>query len=235
VGPLAASAILIDAGTRTEPDLSMRPTGDRPSIVLVTPTARANLAAFKAMGFSGYLVKPVRQSSLLDQLRARLLAAAQEDMIFSGDEALAFMPADPPVARGQGLDIILAEDNAVNALLTREMLRRRGHRVVEVTTGDAAVEMLKERCFDLLLTDIHMPGMDGIEAARAIRDNEFRLDRPKTRIVALTADIFDVGRRACQDAGMDGFLTKPVDPTELDEMFSQLFPDDGDASRTAAA
>ena len=67
-----------------------------------------------------------------------------------------------------------------------------------------------------------------------IRDNEFRLDRPRTRIVALTADIFDAGRRACHDAGMDGFLTKPVDPSELDEMISKLFGPYNKA-RTAAA
>ena len=73
--------------------------------------------------------------------------------------------------------------------------------------------------FDLVLTDIHMPGMDGIEATMAIRANETRYGRPRTPIVALTADALETGRRACLEAGMDGFLTKPVDPNELDEMF----------------
>src|SRR5690606_1048938 len=104
------------------------------------------------------------------------------------------------------------------------LLRRRGHAVTEVTTGNDAVQAVLERRFDLLLTDIHMPGMDGIEAARAIRAGEARLGRARMPIVALTADALEGGKRACQAAGMDGFLTKPVDPAELEEMFLMLFP-----------
>jgi CheY-like chemotaxis protein len=88
--------------------------------------------------------------------------------------------------------------------------------------------------FDLLLTDIHMPGMDGIEATRAIRRNEVRLARPRTPIVALTADALETGRRACREAGMDGFLTKPVEPTQLDDMFAAFFPTESSARNAAA-
>ena len=109
-------------------------------------------------------------------------------------------------------------------MLIRELLRRRGHNVIEVTTGTDAVKAMSERRFDLLLTDIHMPGMDGIEAARAIRKAEAAGGRSRVPIVALTADAMETGKRACQDAGMDGFLTKPVDPAELKEMFLMLFP-----------
>ena len=129
------------------------------------------------------------------------------------------IPADAP-----GLHILLAEDNPINMMLIRELLRRRGHRVSEVTTGNAAVKAMQEGSFDLLLTDIHMPGMDGIEATRAIREDEARSGRPRTPIVALTADALEAGKRSCQEAGMDGFLTKPVDPAELEEMFLTLFP-----------
>jgi len=69
-----------------------------------------------------------------------------------------------------------------------------------------------------------MPGMDGIEAARAIRAGEARSGQKRTPIVALTADVLEAGRHACLEAGMDGFLTKPVDPTALEEMFRTLFP-----------
>jgi CheY-like chemotaxis protein len=134
-----------------------------------------------------------------------------------------------------GLKILLAEDNPVNALLIRELLRRRGHITKEVTTGSAAVAALDEENFDLLLTDIHMPGMDGIEAARAIRASEEKHGRRRTPIVALTADALETGKRACQEAGMDGFLTKPVDPAELEEMFLMLFPNEDGLSQTAAA
>ncbi len=127
-------------------------------------------------------------------------------------------------ASQSGLTILLAEDNPINMMLIRELLKRRGHNVVEVTTGEDAVKAMAERPFDLLLTDIHMPGMDGIEAARAIRKDEAAAGRARVPIVALTADAMETGKRACQEAGMDGFLTKPVDPAELEEMFLMLFP-----------
>jgi CheY-like chemotaxis protein len=131
---------------------------------------------------------------------------------------------EPALASEQGLRILLAEDNPINMMLIRELLRRRGHSVVEVTTGNDAVQAMMDSRYDLLLTDIHMPGMDGIEAARAIRAGEARSGRPRTPIVALTADALEDGKRACREAGMDGFLTKPVDPAELEEMFLMLFP-----------
>lgn len=122
----------------------------------------------------------------------------------------------------------------MNALLTRELLRRRGHTVREVVSGEAAIAALTDEEFDLVITDIHMPGLDGIEATRRIRRDEFKNSRRHTPIVALTADALETGRLACQDAGMDGFLTKPIDPAELDAMFTRLFPSD-DRVRDAAA
>ena len=83
---------------------------------------------------------------------------------------------------------------------------------------------MARQSFDLLLTDIHIPGMNGIEAARAIRKAEAAADRARVPIVALTADAMETGKRACQETGMDGFLTKPVEPAELEEMFLMLFP-----------
>jgi CheY-like chemotaxis protein len=135
---------------------------------------------------------------------------------------------------GDGLNILLAEDNPINMMLSRELLRRRGHRVTEVTTGNDAVKAMATGDFDLLLTDIHMPGMDGVEATEAIRAAEAQTNRRRTPIVALTADALEDGRRACLDAGMDGFLTKPVDPVELEEMFLMLFPDEEGSHIVAA-
>ena len=133
----------------------------------------------------------------------------------------------------QNLKILLAEDNPINLMLTRELLRRRGHTTTDVTSGDKAVKALETQDFDILLTDIHMPGMDGIEATRAIRENEIANGRPRIPIVALTADALETGKRACADAGMDGFLTKPIDPAELEEMLDAIFP--ADEPRSAAA
>ena len=242
-----ADAILVDAGTGPVPELTTRPGGATPALVMLTPDARGSLPHIRAMGFASYLVKPVRQSSLVRQLtmcRDGVVPAVSEEVAPEGavppviagstpeGSVIARIP-DNPDARS-GLHILLAEDNPINMLLIRELLRRRGHKVTEVTNGNAAVQAMMEGRFDLLLTDIHMPGMDGIEAARAIRAGEARSGSPRTPIVALTADVLESGRHSCLEAGMDGFLTKPVDPSQLEEMFRTLFPGD-EASHIVAA
>ena len=219
-GSILADAILIDAGTGNRPELAMTPDIAIPSLVLLTPNARGCLSDMRGMGFAGYLVKPVRQSSLVAQLT---LCRDGFGPAAPADDA-ASLAAPQSMAARDSLHILLAEDNHINILLIRELLRRRGHRISEVTTGNDAVKAVLEEHYDLLLTDIHMPGMDGIEAARAIRAGEARSGKTRTPIVALTADALEAGKRACLEAGMDGFLTKPVDPVELEEMFRILFP-----------
>jgi CheY-like chemotaxis protein len=226
-----ADAILIDAGTGTVPELTVHPDPAIPALVLLTPAARGSLEEMRALGFAGYLVKPVRQSSLVTQLilcrNSRPLVTAMEAFVEAA-RPQADVPPDHSVVRkaggASGLHILLAEDNPINMMLIRELLRRRGHRITEVTTGNAAVQALRENRYDLLLTDIHMPGMDGVEAVRAIRAGEARSGRARTPIVALTADAREGGKRVWQEAGMDGFLIKPLNPAELEEMFLMLFP-----------
>lgn len=217
--------VLVDAGAGPVPDARALPDADIPSFALLAPAAHGKLGDLMDKGFAGHLVKPVRMSALLERFSSRL-DIEQDDVPVA--------PATPQQAARivRGFRVLLAEDNPVNALLTRELLRRRGHIVREVTTGDAAVQAMNEERFDLVLTDIHMPGMDGIEAARAIRADEVTYGRPRTPIIALTADALETGKRACKDAGMDGFLTKPVDPALLDQMFETFFPA---GAQTAAA
>jgi PAS domain S-box-containing protein len=226
--------ILADAGPSAKSAALVTPHPDVATIVLVTSAARASLPQLMGAGFAGYLVKPVRQSSLIERLllqpkshQTRGERAAANGGLRSG--AAAHKPRVP-----SGLKILLAEDNAINALLTRELLRRRGHHVTEVTSGDAALKAMETGSYDVVLTDIHMPGMDGIEATQAIRARETESRRRRTPIVALTADALETGMRACKEAGMDGFLTKPVDPAQLDDMFKSLVPE-APASQPAAA
>jgi PAS domain S-box-containing protein len=226
----ALDCMLIDAGTQTEAELAAWPYPNIRSIVLLTPAARGLLGQLRTLGFSAYLVKPVRQSSLSDHIRAKNVVfpiAAELPLPDELDSPSFVSPfSSAPVRRNvRPLYILLAEDNPVNALVTRELLARRGHKVREVVCGEAAIVATAEETFDLILTDIHMPGLDGIEATRRIRAAEAASGRQRTPIVALTADVHETGRQACQDAGMDGFLMKPIDPAELDAMTAKLFPD----------
>jgi len=214
----ALDAVVIDAGTAAEPDLPTWPDYSTRWIVLVAPEARGRLENLKAAGFAAYLVKPVRQRSLADRISGRsdMALPLPADKQHSTRATL-----DPPDA-SRGLRILLAEDNPINALLTRELLRRRGHHVTETTSGEGALELLADTTFDLVITDIHMPGLDGIETAQRIRAEEKLKSRPRTPIVALTADVLETGQFACAEAGMDGFLTKPVEPAELDAMLERF-------------
>ena len=179
-------------------------------LVLVTPAARADLPALKEAGYSGYLVKPVRAASLAARL-------ANDHRGFDRPDAEPESVA-PANAKQSGLAILIAEDNEINALLARSLLTRLGHRPTVATSGDAAVDAwLSARAagepYDLVLMDVHMPGSDGIEATQRIRAAE--TNGVRTPIVALTANALDEDRDACVAAGMDGFLTKPLDRERL--------------------
>lgn len=212
-----ADAVLIDAGTSNDIELPFSPPGDARSIVLVTPAQRGELGALNEKGFAGYLIKPVRPGSLVDRILAKPESPApDEPKPGNAGTATAYAPS--------GLRVLIAEDNAINALLIRELLQRRGHSVTAVSSGAEAIAVMSRGHVDVLLTDIHMPGLDGIEAARRIRAAETAALQPQVPIVALTADVLDSERQACQDAGMDGFLTKPMAPADLDAVLARLFP-----------
>jgi PAS domain S-box-containing protein len=236
-GSKIIDVMLVDAGA-SEPAPPTGPHPHIPAIVLITPQMRPRLDALRQRGFTSYLVKPVRHTSLVERLHDSFGTISTEpppvEAVYA---AAAELQPKAHLDGRKGLKILLAEDNPINALLTRELLRRRGHIVSEVVSGEEAVLAMKQNAFDLLLTDIHMPGLDGVEATKLIRAEERDSGRPRTPIVALTADVLETGKRACQDAGMDGFLPKPVDPDELDAMLASLFPSDGEESqlRHAAA
>ena len=214
-GDIPCDVVLLDAGhgDGNLPDVSQLSV---PVAVLLPPKGRAQLAELAGKGIAFYLMKPVRQASLERRLKA----------VFAGEDPIKLdPPARGPSLRAQtSLFILLAEDNAVNALLARELLRLRGHRVEQVATGEEAVTASAAKRFDLIVMDIHMPGLDGIEAARRIRIAEKAAGQGHTPILALTADVMEAGRRACLEAGMDGFLAKPVDPDELDAVLATLNP-----------
>jgi PAS domain S-box-containing protein len=119
------------------------------------------------------------------------------------------------------LQILLAEDNRVNQKVATQLLKKRGHQVVHAGNGEEALGALAERSFDLVLMDVHMPGMDGIEATMAIREKEKStgLHQP---IIAMTALAMTGDRERCLAAGMDGYLSKPIDLRKLDELLTKF-------------
>ncbi len=180
-------------------------------VLLTTPGERHALAGLKQNGFSGYLVKPVRAASL-----ARL-SSAQMDVAPAESDDVARRERD---GRQAGLSILVAEDNEINALLVRSLLSKLGHHPTIATGGAAAIESwLAARTagapYDLIVMDVQMPDLDGIEATRRIRAAEAQSGETRTRIIALTANAFDEDREACLAAGMDGFLLKPLDREQL--------------------
>jgi PAS domain S-box-containing protein len=181
-------------------------------IVLVTPAVRNELPRLKEAGFSGYLIKPVRATSLAARF------AADDAFDHGAAIEVAEPPAPTPVAGG--LSILVAEDNEINALLVRALLQKLGHRPTMAGSGKAAIDCwLAARAagmpFDRILMDLHMPGMDGLEATRRIRLFEAEDESPHTTIIALTANAAAEDREASRAAGMDAFLVKPLDRERL--------------------
>lgn len=194
-------------------------------IVLVNPGERAELPALKAAGFSGYLVKPVRAASLA----ARFAGGETFEPVKPAEPA----PPTEVAAPGGGLNVLLAEDNPINVMLTRALLTRLGHRVTTVGDGASAVlawstALESGQPFDLFMTDVHMPGMDGLEATRRLRTREAELKEmapetfQPTQIIALTANAYAEDRAACLAAGMDAVLTKPLDRQRFTDELGRL-------------
>jgi signal transduction histidine kinase/ActR/RegA family two-component response regulator len=140
-----------------------------------------------------------------------------------GIPAKASIPVEPSLAApaARPLSVLVAEDGEVNQLVVKWMLERAGHRVTVVETGRAAVEAVARAHYDIVFMDLQMPDMDGLEATTRIRAGEAsgpgRSDRPRGRVpvIALTAHAMEGDRERCLDAGMDGFLSKPISPELL--------------------
>jgi two-component system, sensor histidine kinase and response regulator len=160
------------------------------------------------LGIAAYLTKPVKQPDLLDSISAVL--QGRDRWGERGQTAVAATAVTSPVR------VLLAEDNLVNCAVAVGLLTRRGHHVVVAGNGVEALEALERDTFDVVLMDMQMPVMGGLEATIKIRERERDLPtRPRVRIVALTAHAMQGDRERCLAAGMDGYVSKPVDRFEL--------------------
>jgi PAS domain S-box-containing protein len=192
-------------------------------IVLLTPATRHEWRSSpQSSVLSGYLVKPLRAISLAARLNGTPDISAPS---IADDSAETTETARIKAPRG--LSVLVAEDNEINALLMRSLLSRLGHQAVITTNGEEAFESwLAAKTagapYDLVLMDIQMPELDGIEATKRIRLSEAAQANRRTPILALTANTLVEDRYACFEAGMDGFLVKPIDREKLNEALAGL-------------
>ncbi|MGN6422818.1 MAG: response regulator [Asticcacaulis sp.] len=176
------------------------PAPSRNSLILLAPEQRDELDAWRAQGWAGYLIKPLRRVSLLERLaalRGRSTTPHAEDERIVSEAA-----ADKSV--------LLVEDNPVNALLAQILLQREGCRVERAASGEEALDIAARDSFDLIFMDLGLPGLDGLGATRALRARGVT-----TPVIALTANAYEEDRRASLSAGMNDFLAKPIEVAAL--------------------
>jgi len=187
-------------------------------------------------GFFRYLTKPIKVNEFMDTLRMALEFAEQRaaehrrplqmDRFTLAGTVQAEPPSAPTAPRRTGLRILVAEDHPVNQEVARQILQRLGHHVVAAADGRAALAALapsRRGAFDLVLMDLQMPEMGGLEATAAIRNAE-RASGTHLPIVALTGHAMQDDRERYLEAGMDGYITKPIDAAELARVIDQVVP-----------
>jgi signal transduction histidine kinase/DNA-binding response OmpR family regulator/HPt (histidine-containing phosphotransfer) domain-containing protein len=237
------SIILIFSAVTAAPEttLAARLAGDpafaRARFILAMPRGLAStIGNARKAGVFATVTLPV-QRGVLWRTIAAALGRAELDQRTAGGEV---MYAPPPVeaAREAGVLILVAEDNATNQLVISRLLDRRGYAHEMASDGREALGMWRDGRYGLLLTDFHMPEMDGFELTRAIRAAEAGEDPAGERrlpIVALTADALPGTRALCIETGMDDYLTKPIDQKALVEVLRRFLPAADGMRRIAAA
>jgi two-component system, sensor histidine kinase and response regulator len=197
--------------------IRQRPELSTATIMMLTSAGhRGDAERCKALGISAYLLKPIRQSELREAI-ARVLGAREQQGAIPLITRYSLYDARDPESV---LRVLLVEDNPVNQRLATRMLEKRGHRVVLAGNGREALEAIAKGRFDLVLMDVQMPEMDGFQATAAIREKEIGTGS-HLPVIALTAHAMKGDRDRCLAAGMDGYLTKPIRPRELDDMLER--------------
>jgi two-component system sensor histidine kinase/response regulator len=187
-------------------------------MMLTSGGHRGDAARCQQLGIAAYLLKPVRKMELHEAI-AKVLGTKEQ-----GGAPAAMVTRDSLVEEHgpqSCLEILLAEDNPVNQKLATRLLEKRGHKVVVTGNGQEALAALSRRSFDLVFMDVQMPELDGISATTILREKE-RLTGTHQTVIAMTALVMKQDQERCLQAGMDGFLTKPIRPEELDEVLDSV-------------
>ena len=195
-------------------------------VLLTSMGQRGDATLMQEVGISACLTKPTRQSDLFDSLAAVLAGQNMRPTLRS------IVPSQSiRKMRQGGFRVLLAEDNIVNQQVAVGILRKLGLRTDAVANGAEAVKSLENLPYDLVLMDVQMPVMDGLEATRTIRDPQSAVKNHKVPIIAMTANAMRNDREKCLAAGMDDYVSKPVFPKTLAEVLEKWLPRDRDESK----
>jgi signal transduction histidine kinase/DNA-binding response OmpR family regulator len=241
------------AAVREEPNIA------ETAIVMLTSVDQTGDAReMRALGAKGYLIKPARASLVFDTIVGILQdlhgESGKDDVPDFAASQSASQSADQPVSvpnaggtgdsgresaeyrsEGPAVSVLVAEDNEVNQSVAAQILEGAGFSYAVADNGRQAVEMFATRRPKLILMDISMPEMNGIEAARAIRTVEALHDMTPTPIIALTAHALKGDREMCLEAGMDDYISKPISPDTLTGLIGKHLGGDADDEDSIAA
>src|SRR6516165_8409834 len=185
-------------------------------VILLTSASRpTDIARCRELGISDYLSKPIKQSELFDAIVTAMAEQSDKRGPYESASSAFIQVSERP------LRVLLAEDNPVNQTLAMRILEKLGHKAQVANNGKEALERAQEEEFDVILMDVQMPEMDGLEATMAIREAEAG-SRKHVPIVAMTAHAMKGDREKCLDAGMDGYLSKPIRVDELKKVMSEI-------------
>jgi CheY-like chemotaxis protein len=179
------------------------------SIIMLTSARQPGQAErCRQLGVKGYLTKPIKQSELVSAIALAMSNPADRKPANGTPLHAAALHSE------QRLRVLIAEDNRINQVLARRLLEQHGHTVVVAGNGREALAEVESSSFDVVLMDVQMPEVDGLEATAMIRTNE-RSTGKHLPIIALTAHAMKGDHERCLAAGMDGYISKPLEPAEL--------------------
>ena len=184
-------------------------------LMLTSGGQLGDLRRCRDMGVSAYLTKPIRRA----ELKAAIINATKNDP-FPEHATQPKGLQKREISLERGLEILIVEDNAVNQKVTRAILDKAGHYSVSAADGKKAIQLLRERSFDLILMDVQMPEMDGYEATRRIREIQSGTGI-RTPILALTAHAMAGDQDRCLKAGMDDYIAKPIHAATLVDLVAK--------------
>ncbi len=185
------------------------------TIMLTSVGQQGDAARCRELGVAAYLKKPAKQSDLLDAILSAIAVRPE------GQERPVLVTRHSLREGRRKLRVLLAEDNLINQELAARLLEKRGHAVVVASNGREALAAMEKQTFDLVLMDVQMPEMDGFEATAAIRTKE-KVTHTHLPVIAMTAHAMKGDRERCLEAGMDGYVSKPVQAKELFEVIEGL-------------